>query len=226
MNKITSLKIKVSNTEFSIVVPTLCPYCGFSVLPTYRQGVTASYGGKWLVLSVFDVQCCNKNFFTTHVTTNTYATNAYHTDFLCSYPNMIAKNLPDAVTELSPRFVSLYNQSYTAECNGHIELAGSGYRNAIEVLIKDYAIKTQGKTVNEVGKKPLAKSIEEYLPTISLKNCADMIRFLGNDYTHYVSKYEGIEFEQLKRYLEFFVYAIDADMSMAEPIIETNRQSD
>jgi hypothetical protein len=226
MQKFKSQHIKIFPDFKSVIsVPVFCPYCGNPNHPAFKKSTYTTFNNKSLVLSVFNVECCNKNILTTHLEKESKGDIRYY-DFLCSYPNTLAATLPEKIISISPRFVSLYNQAHTAEYNGHFELAGCGYRNAMEVLIKDYAINALGQPSENVIKAKLFKAIENYLPTVNLKNCADVIRFLGNDYTHYISRYESIEFEQLKKYLTLFIFAIDAELSMREPIILTGRTVD
>lgn len=141
------------------------------------------------------------------------------------YPHLKPTILPENIRELSPRFVNLYEQSYTAEQNGHTELAGSGYRNSIEILIKDFAIKKLDAPEKNVCKMDLYTSIGTYLKEVNIDtSAADVIRVLGNDYTHYQRKYDGIDFIVVKRYLEIFIQQIETKLLLMEPIVPTNRQ--
>lgn len=118
----------------------------------------------------------------------------------------------------------MYNQCFSAEQKGHLELAGSGYRNAIELLVKDYAINELGYKKEEVVKKKLAASIKAYLPSIDLKQSADIIRILGNDYTHYEQLYAEDTFAILKQYLEIFIKSIETAYLIKHPKIKTQFQ--
>ncbi|WP_133636560.1 hypothetical protein [Halomonas ventosae] len=48
-------------------------------------------------------------------------------------------SIPESVRELSPMFVSIYQQADDARAHGLDQIAGPGYRKAFEFLIKDYA---------------------------------------------------------------------------------------
>ena len=120
---------------------------------------------------------------------------------------------------------NLYEQSYTAEQNGHIELAGCGYRNAMEVLIKDFAIQKLNASEKEVCKMKLYDAIGTYLNEVNIDtSAADVIRVLGNDYTHYQRHYDDIDFIVVKKYLEIFLQQIETKLLLMEPIVPTNRQ--
>ena len=113
-------------------------------------------------------------------------------------------------------------QSFDAEQNSYFELAGSGYRNAIEVLIKDFAIQELKAPEKEVCKKSLSQAIEAYLPNINASVSADVTRVLGNDYTHYERRYEDVDFHVLKRYLQIFINSIDCEYLISHPVVPTN----
>ncbi|MEK0405122.1 hypothetical protein WNX62_16005, partial [Lactiplantibacillus plantarum] len=55
-------------------------------------------------------------------------------------PKIKEADFPQQISDISPRFVSVYTQSFKAERIGLAELAGMGYRKALEMLVKDYAI--------------------------------------------------------------------------------------
>ena len=114
----------------------------------------------------------------------------------------------------------MYHEASKAEFDGNLDLAGCGYRNAMEILIKDYAINCLGEEKNKVVKKHLDEAIEEFLPNYKYKNVADVVRILGNDTTHYEKKYEEIDFSVLKQYLDIFIEVIDVEIKMKNPPVK------
>ena len=56
-------------------------------------------------------------------------------------PKNFIKELPEFVKDISHRFCDIYIQAEKAYNNGLLEICGSGYRKALEILIKDYLIK-------------------------------------------------------------------------------------
>ena len=58
-----------------------------------------------------------------------------------SYPKEpVKQEFDDNIGNISPSFCEIYNQAYTAEQTDLNEIAGMGYRKALEFLIKDYCI--------------------------------------------------------------------------------------
>lgn len=71
----------------------------------------------------------------------------------------------------------------------------------------------------------LYDAIGIYLKEVNLDtSAADIIRVLGNDYTHYQRKYDNIDFIVVKKYLEIFIQQIETKLLLMEPIVPTNRQ--
>jgi len=218
--RFTSISFEiVKGSAARVSVPCVCPHCGFSMAPSVVSHATASARGISYLFLVLLPNCCETAFYAVFTKQGT-ASYSYSTH----YPNQAPLVLPESL-EFSQRFIDLYAQAHTAEINGHIELAGSGYRNALEVLIKDFAITKLKKAESEVVGKKLWRVIEDYLPFDSLKNSADMVRILGNDYTHYQRRYNELEFELLKRYMLIFIDRIDAEILMLEPPIPLARKN-
>lgn len=207
-----------SSSVVSFEIPTVCPHCSSSLQPIIRDSRLLAFGEQLLLVISYIGNCCNVPFYATYKYCNSQTT------LLDIYPHLKSITLPDKIKELSPRFANLYEQSYSAEQNGCIELAGSGYRNSIEILIKDFAINKLKAPENEVCKMSLYEAIGTYLKEVNLEtSAADVIRVLGNDYTHYQRKYNDIDFIVVKKYLEIFIQQIDTKLLLMEPIIPVNR---
>ena len=111
----------------------------------------------------------------------------------------------------------MYNQALRSESKGDIELAAIGYRSALEILVKDYAINELGLSVDEVAKKPLCNAIGEYLDQENLVSAADVVRIFGNDYTHYQERYPDKDFNVLKSYMTIFMQLIITQYMIKHP---------
>jgi hypothetical protein len=213
--------IAIEHESFEALRPNLCPYCGSEYEVPY--GNIVGFQDKTIqnvVLVTFPTLCCREPFWGIYKTsTNGTA------ELLITYPEYAPAKLPDAIHEISPRFVRLYERCSIAEQQGAIELAGSGYRNAIEVLVKDFAIKELKEPEGEVSSKQLGKAIAEYLPNIKLQKSADVVRILGNDYTHYTTLYKDVSFQAFKRYIHIFITSIEAEYLTNHPVTDCHSDS-
>lgn len=206
-----------SSEKFESVIPVECPHCGAYATPQIVAQSNLSYCDMKIWLFIFHNDCCDKQSFAL------YKKQSGTGEFLGILPAIHKiPQLPKSLKKISSRFVELYQQSFDAEQNSYFELAGSGYRNAIEVLIKDFAIQELKVSEKNVCKKTLSQAIEAYLPNINASISADVMRVLGNDYTHYERKYENVDFQILKRYLQIFINSIDCEYLIRHPVVPTN----
>ena len=140
-----------STEKFESVIPVECPHCGAYSTPQISAHTSISHSGMKIWLLIFYNDCCDKQSFAI------YKKQGGNAEFLGILPAVHKlPQLPESLGKISPRFVSLYQQSFDAEQNSYFELAGSGYRNAIEVLIKDFAIQELKVSEKEVCKKSLS----------------------------------------------------------------------
>ena len=138
-------------------------------------------------------------------------------DFVDFFPRNNQEYSNELLQPISPRFISAYNQALRAEERQDIELAAIGYRHALECLIKDFAIKELNLNYDEVVKKSLCDAIKLYLEEKDLVSTADVIRILGNDYTHYERKYPEFDFALLKQYMEIFIKLVETRVLIMHP---------
>nr|DAZ35054.1 MAG TPA: protein of unknown function (DUF4145) [Caudoviricetes sp.] len=202
-----------SNFSFNLQKPHFCPICrapqegSRSDSKLFPSGDKRYYG----VVEYICNSCGKKYLVTYDIDTGKEAATfgAFYPVFTATYEN-------DLLSEFSPRFIEFYNQALRSELAGDIDLAATGYRHALECLVKDYAINRLQKEHDEVCKKNLCQAIGEYLDSDMVKT-ADVVRILGNDYTHYERRYPQVDFEVLKRYLDIFTQLIETKELIAHP---------
>lgn len=114
-------------------------------------------------------------------------------------PKNIQKEIfPQKVQECSKEFVKIYNQAKTAEDFELDEIAGVGYRKALEFLIKDYLIQIDAQKEDEIKKMFLGKCIQDNIDDPKIKACAERAAWLGNDETHYMREWNDKDINDLK----------------------------
>lgn len=99
---------------------------------------------------------------------------------------------------MSPQFVSIFEQAAAGEAFGLKEIAGCGYRKALEFLVQDYCSAldpTKSKTIQE---KLLGQVIADYIDDPNIQECARRATWLGNDETHYVRRWNDKDISDLK----------------------------
>ncbi len=219
-NVFTNKTITVGNYGHVVKVYKKCPYCDCFVTPQYKNSVNLTFETNIAaVLSLFHLECCNKNVITVHIRNK--ETNAF--DFLYSYPNLKPEVLPDSIPKISERATKIYNQAQRAYMNNDFELATIGYRSFVEILSKDFLIKEQNKDENKIKSLKLNNVLKE-LSDDYLLIAGDVIRYLGNDKTHYEEKHSDISIETLKFYLDIFIDSIHVKYSINHPPDNLSRQ--
>lgn len=210
-----SAKVLNSLYNFSYQKPDICPYCGLGTDAPIKETSFFTFDRGLLLVATCQCTACGKIFFfACHKTEKDFAENVsiYPSLSFTPYENPI-------LSKISERFISMYNQSLASEHAGNIELAAIGYRSALEILVKDYAISELGENKDRVSGKKLFDAIKDYLKQNELIATADVVRILGNDYTHYERKYPQHDFELLKKYMEIFLGQIELEYMIKHPPI-------
>jgi len=110
----------------------------------------------------------------------------------------VKPNLPAEIQKISPDYVELLSQSEAAEAYELDQIAGVGYRKALEFLIKDYAIKKNPEKADEIKKSFLGVCINKFVNDKNVKECSKRAAWLGNDETHYIRKWKEKDVNDLK----------------------------
>lgn len=186
-------------------VPDVCPRCHKNVHP--QNPYAAFLSERHIVQVIFRCtnQACQELFIGTYTKTSGYneTKKVTHSSpiFNLSYVQPMKpkkESLPEMISEISPSFVEIYNQSLAAETLELKQIVGIGLRKALEFLIKDFAISENTGAEDEIKKKWLGQCIEKYIEDTNVKECAKRAAWLGNDETHYMRKWEDKDIRDLK----------------------------
>ncbi len=112
------------------------------------------------------------------------------------------------ITTMSPQFDKIYNQALAAETSGLDEIAGLGYRKALEFLVKDFAIHEHPDDESKIKSMPLATCIKDYIDAPNIKTLATRSAWIGNDEAHYIRKQENRDVTDMKAFIQATVYFI------------------
>lgn len=213
MNYLLKKASVFGNFSHNFRKPSVCPHCGFGTDAPFAKKDVYSYNGHYLLVATCTCTSCGKHFFFVCE----YDSGKENYDPIV-YPNIDFTPYSNEILEkISSRFIDMYNQALQSEFHKNLELAAIGYRSALEILVKDYAIKELGQNPEEVSSKKLCSAIGTYLNQEELVKTADVIRILGNDYTHYKRKYPQHDFELLKGYMEIFLKQIEVQYMINHP---------
>lgn len=224
MNDMRSINIFCTNQDIKTTTPRNCPYCGLSTAEPKQGNLCMKYlhgdngNGEAIVIVPMTTHCCDKTYIATYLFKGGGPLYQNTLTLLNTYPRAPQKNFDPYIQELSPRFVALYDQVQNALLSNDSDLAGTGLRNAMEILIRDYAIKELGKTEGEVKKeRSLDAAIKAFLPGTGLDQAAYFIKEGGNEFTHYFKKYEPFDIQEMNYYLDLIVNELVKIHRLANP---------
>lgn len=187
----------------------ICPMCKYAIIP---KVICSYFHNEDNNLSLY-CECthCEKPFIV-------YLTYFNNNHTVVEY---IAPEIPNKITfnkhihELSNNFVSIYNEANCAEAYHLSNIAGIGYRKALEFLIKDYCIYKTPDDSEKIKSILLGQVISQYISSDKIKNLAKASVWLGNDQTHYTRKFESKDLKDLKTFIDatvnFIVYELISD---------------
>ena len=151
-----------------------------------------------------------------HMTNQEYLNQDDKTTMILVYPNKVVIDIDDLFIEHAPRFVEFYSEAVEAEKMGLENIAGTGYRSAIECLIKDYALafELDDKEYLSDPKLTFNNAIDRYVKNDDLlKSALHFIRTVGNGYTHW-NKSTSISLPQLKNYVDIIIQIFKSKFMM------------
>jgi hypothetical protein len=190
--------------------PNECPICHRAIHPAFIAGIVRRDQpmGEALIEVVF--QCphneCLHAFIGRYRGDYDRSTNDHRLQLVSRTPfSPQPQSFPPDVAAVSKQFVAIANQAAAAEAWRLDQIAGMGYRKALEFLIKDFCISRDPAAAEAIKAKFLGKVIEDHIDDNHIKQCARRATWLGNDETHYVRVWADKDIEDLKALLALTV---------------------
>ncbi len=192
--------------------PLECPECHQKTTPNYINHRIANNSGL-LYANLF---CPNPKCEKSYVAEYQLKENRkfYLTQIVNGKPKEAF--FSNEIIEISPMFLKVYNESFTAEQIGLNEISGVGYRKALEFLIKDFLIKNIPEKEDEIKNKFLGRCINDLVQDPKIKATAKRAAWLGNDHTHYVKKWENKDLNDLKKLIRLTVNWVESEILTSE----------
>ena len=191
-------------------LPSECPQCHNKIAAVRQSTVLWSDALQWQV--VFSCPSCKALFI------------AYYREYQYVEENVLSALLPQAppansfglLDSLSPLGITTYNQASAAESYGLNEIAGMGYRKALEFFVKDFCIAEHPADADAIRKQhKLGIVIDKYVDDRKLQAAAKMTAWLGNDETHYERRWTDKDIKDLKNLLRITIGSINEALEFA-----------
>lgn len=125
------------------------------------------------------------------------------------------ENISQELQDEFPDFFEIYLQSEIAEKENLNQIAGMGYRKALEFLVTDYLLKYPVVDVTEDWLKnphtTLGNKISK-IPNTRMQTLAKATSFLGNDETHYTRRHPEHDIESMKAFIRVLLSEIENEI--------------
>lgn len=197
--------------------PNICPYCHVASEPTNFSYSHDPKANTFLSIWRCNFAECKRIYAVSHK----YAQGESPID---RYLNGLPKGpiWPKPISDLKDgktigtetpadsNFIKTYLQSLEAEAHGYDEIAGMGYRKAIEYLVKDWAIQTNPEAKDKILTLWLSGIISEFYSG-DLKDILDRATWLGNDQSHYNKLFDEYNINHLKELIDLIMVELDRE---------------
>lgn len=186
-----------------------CTNCNKALSPQKLYSIVIEKEDEFYIYVADFCNSC-KTVLISEYKANKISDNVYRQEKLIrTYPEMFeSEYFEKDIEKLSPQFVKIYNQALQAEKIGLDEIAGLGYRKAVEFLIKDFAIHERPNEEDEIRNSWMKVCIEKYIEDKKIQVLAEKSDWIGNDEAHYIRKQEDRDIKDMKRFIKAMVYYI------------------
>lgn len=205
--------------RYEIETPNSCPHCHLVIIPQYYNHIhSVDSEDRLVVISTWHCSnySCRRYFVAEHLENGRNPLPVAR--FLDGTPK--PPNWPDSILNLksgvnsneTSKFFNTYVQSLKAEKEGLYEIAGVGFRKALEYIIKDWSISiiTDENEKESIHKMPLLQVVKKYMPD-DIKEITERAVWLGNDQAHYEVIFIDYDIAHLKELIELICADIDRE---------------
>jgi len=208
-----NIEFKIGNNTYTNVrILKICPFCNVGNNPT-TDFVGAKRVGDY-VYCFFSHLCtnCDKTHWTVE---KKFFQNKGDGEIISVIPHNGTTEFQQNISELSPRFVDIFHQAETAENMELFDIAGMGYRAALEILIKDFGLKSAGEKKETIERYSLQDAIEHYFKKDSIegRSAGNYVRKNGNDFIHWQKDKSSFDAKSdlpiMKDYLEIVINEVN-----------------
>ena len=197
--------ITVDNRSYPVEFPDKCPICHhhgeISVIRTFRE---PNNTGVQVVFQCAFSSC--KSFFIGY-----YGPPVQKELKTLKPQKPQSTEFPDLIKEVSPSFVSIYEEAEEARHLGLHQIAGPGFRKAFEFLIKDYAKSLKPDEKERIEKMFSGKIVDEFISDPRIQAMAKRALWLGNDETHYLKIWGNHDINDLQILIKLTINWIEIE---------------
>lgn len=220
----------IHNDVSNIQEPRQCMHCkntGTQV-PLGCYGTLGKHDGHQGI-ALFSCQLCGStSIHFLFVYNENHGADITHYISFKSIPSLETENLnfSNIIQKMFPSFCKIYIQSGKAENEELDQIAGMGYRKALEFLVTDYLIEYPVDGVSEDWLKnpniSLGNKISK-LPNVKIQKLAKAISFIGNDETHYSRRHPEYDVDSIKIFIRILISEIENEIEYEKAVALINK---
>lgn len=204
-------------------IPRKCPHCNYSGIQTQLSKTASFRSYENEEVEVIVSRCENCRRATAYNLFFTSGGSYLRTELVSPIFSPENMTFPKSIEKMSPPFIKTYSQASTAEEIGLSQIAGMGYRKALEYLVTDFVLTNKLVTKDESVKLPLSKLIKK-LPEESIRELALASAWIGNDETHYYRQNPEFQVADIKEWIRAMINYIEmkASIKRAHNLVNKN----
>lgn len=193
--------------------PESCPLCHYAISPNcigdswYR----GNEGERHLAI-LYTCPHCHRPFVAHFIDGDSGGKTMQPQLDYCAPEFYSVQQFDDGIENLSPSFVKIYNQALEAESRRLDEIAGIGYRKALEFLVKDYCKQKYSEQSAKIEQLSLSQCISEYIKHPSINTLVSRAVWIGNDETHYTRKHGDRDVSDMKKFIQAIVHYVGMEL--------------
>jgi len=196
------------NVSVEADVPDDCPVCGRLIIFNHVASSFAENKKQvQLVLKCNNVECNSFLILWFDVGINSQLTLAK-----VEPPILPPENISQHIKDISPDFISIYQEAREAKERNLLQIAGPGYRKAFEFLIKDYAKSISDPAKHgDIEKLFAGNVVSQFISHTRIQAAAKRALWLGNDETHYLRKWVNQDINDLITLIELTLHWVEIE---------------
>lgn len=210
-----------------LAIPEQCPFCKRYITPSLEvtSRAVSDDGRTGPIIGYWSCNGCAQTFAVRYKTRGDMQDGIHRYYVGDMLPPMIRlTEVDEQIRRISPRFEELLHQAEFACDNDLVDLAGMGFRKALEFLVKDYLIYKAPEDEERIRNMELGNCIANRIDNQQLKTVASRATWLGNDFTHFTRRFDEYEVSDLKRFIEAVVYWILMELTTEEALSIDSRR--
>lgn len=214
MNKIIIEQTVPKIGKVTLEVNNECPICHVVIYPKLLKVFPVSDQSLEDFIGLYLCKNCNKIFSVLYENAayNQYGNNLYACDSEYTPFQPKIQSLPGEFNiPAFDKFRNAYRSASLAETYAINGLIETGYRRALEFLIRDYFCYIDEKHIEENSNLPFSKLIEK-IEDNTIKELAQKIQWIGNDGAHYINFHTDRNYTDMKKFLNIVIAEIQKQL--------------